>query len=287
MTWSYTQDAEAFFKQRRDYLVANESLNCLAWAAIKRSRNDNPDNVSHRFLTFSSVDAVIAHAIFQMRGQELILSPMSGPQAEHLADALAADGVQLKLVEGPSEAALRFARRWTERTTVVHELVMNQGLHELRSVEMPDLADGRLICATDEHRPVLLKFMYGFASCFSDQVMDLDKLDERTDRFLSMNRAFMWQDRCKTFVSMAVVVRESPHTASISWVFTPPQYRRRGHAAQVVATLSQAQLDAGKHACNLHTDLANPTSNGVYYRIGYRKISESVRLRLQLPQRTP
>ena len=51
-----------------------------------------------------------------------------------------------------------------------------------------------------------------------------------------------------------------------------------------MATLSQAQLDAGKRACNLHTDLANPTSNGVYRRIGYLKIAESFRVQIKSAQ---
>ena len=56
--------------------------------------------------------------------------------------------------------------------------------------------------------------------------------------------------------------------------------RRNGYAAQLVAALSQAQLDRGKSACNLHTDLDNPTSNAIYRGIGYRLIARSLRVRL-------
>jgi len=158
---------------------------------------------------------------------------------------------------------------------------MDQGLYELRTVEMPDAAGGRLVRAEGQHRDILHELVEGFAACFPEQPMAPAMLDERVERFLHEERAFLWQHSDQAFVSMAAVVRESPKTSSISWVYTPPEHRKRGHAARVVAALSQARLDAGKVACNLHTDLANLTSNGVYTRLGYRKIAESVRIQLR------
>ncbi len=63
--------------------------------------------------------------------------------------------------------------------------------------------------------------------------------------------------------------------------------RCQGYAARVVASLSQAQLDAGKKTCNLHADLTNPTSNGVYRRIGHTMVARSFRIRLIDSQSTP
>jgi predicted GNAT family acetyltransferase len=47
-----------------------------------------------------------------------------------------------------------------------------------------------------------------------------------------------------------------------------------------VACLSQSQLDAGKRFCVLYTDLANPTSNRIYTRLGYRHLYDAVFLSL-------
>jgi predicted GNAT family acetyltransferase len=57
-------------------------------------------------------------------------------------------------------------------------------------------------------------------------------------------------------------------------VWTPPEQRRRGYAAAVTTAATSAILDAGATPV-LFTDLANPTSNGVYARLGYRMVSES------------
>jgi len=42
-----------------------------------------------------------------------------------------------------------------------------------------------------------------------------------------------------------------------------------------VAALSQQMLDAGWEFCTLYTDLANPVSNSIYQRIGYRPVCDS------------
>ncbi|MFD5423984.1 GNAT family N-acetyltransferase [Streptomyces sp. NPDC127084] len=46
----------------------------------------------------------------------------------------------------------------------------------------------------------------------------------------------------------------------------------RGYAAAATAAASRAALVAGADAVLLFTDLANPTSNALYQRIGYRPV---------------
>ncbi len=85
-------------------------------------------------------------------------------------------------------------------------------------------------------------------------------------------------------VSMAVAMAPSATGIRINLVYTPPAMRRRGYAAACVAALSQLQLDAGRAFCSLYTDLANPTSNSVYRRIGYRPVSDVVDLDFLSPE---
>jgi predicted GNAT family acetyltransferase len=44
----------------------------------------------------------------------------------------------------------------------------------------------------------------------------------------------------------------------------------------VTSAVTQAALDAGAADVVLFTDVANPTSNGVYQRLGYRPIETRV-----------
>jgi predicted GNAT family acetyltransferase len=62
-------------------------------------------------------------------------------------------------------------------------------------------------------------------------------------------------------------------------VYTPPQHRRHGYAAAVTAAASQWALDEGAQRVLLFTDLANPTTNRLYPRIGYRPVYDALELR--------
>jgi predicted GNAT family acetyltransferase len=69
---------------------------------------------------------------------------------------------------------------------------------------------------------------------------------------------------------------ETPSGVRISYVFTPQEFRGRGYASALVAQLSQKMLDSGKRFCFLYTDVANPTSNRIYHKIGYRPVCDAI-----------
>jgi len=76
-------------------------------------------------------------------------------------------------------------------------------------------------------------------------------------------------------VSMAGASGQTPSGIRINWVYTPNHLRGRGYASAIVATLSQKLLEEGRQFCFLYTDLANPTSNSIYQRIGYVPVCDS------------
>jgi predicted GNAT family acetyltransferase len=80
---------------------------------------------------------------------------------------------------------------------------------------------------------------------------------------------------------MAARTRPTPRGESISYVYTPPEHRRRGYATAVVARLSQEILDEGKQFCSLYTDLSNATSNSIYRKIGYRPIADVIEMHFE------
>jgi len=65
-------------------------------------------------------------------------------------------------------------------------------------------------------------------------------------------------------------------SARVAPVYTDPRHRGRGYATALVAAMSRALLDAGHARLSLTTDLANPVSNAIYARIGYRPTSEAM-----------
>ncbi len=93
------------------------------------------------------------------------------------------------------------------------------------------------------------------------------------DRALSGDRVWLWLDSSGAPVSLAR--RQSPAygVARIGPVYTPPESRGHGYASAVTAA---ATRDAQEREAVpvLFTDLANPTSNAIYRRLGYRPVSD-------------
>jgi predicted GNAT family acetyltransferase len=76
-------------------------------------------------------------------------------------------------------------------------------------------------------------------------------------------------------VSLAGFGGPTPHGIRIGPVYTPRQQRGRGYGSAVTAAVSQLNLGRGRRFCFLYTDLANPTSNAIYLRLGYEPVCDS------------
>jgi predicted GNAT family acetyltransferase len=75
--------------------------------------------------------------------------------------------------------------------------------------------------------------------------------------------------------SHAPIVGTGRHVIGrIGPVYTDPGYRRRGIGGAITAVIAQDLIDAGCTTVMLHTDADNPTSNGVYERIGFVRVEE-------------
>ena len=76
-------------------------------------------------------------------------------------------------------------------------------------------------------------------------------------------------------VAMTGRARPTDNGVSINYVYTALDQRGNGYATSLVAHQSKWLLENGYGLCFLYTDLANPTSNRIYERIGYRQVAES------------
>jgi len=96
----------------------------------------------------------------------------------------------------------------------------------------------------------------------------------------SLGRLWFWELNGVP-VSMAghapVVETPSAVVARVGPVYTPPAYRRRGHAGAVTATVVEHLLPQVDRVM-LYTDAANPTSNAIYERLGFRHVADVVDL---------
>jgi len=79
---------------------------------------------------------------------------------------------------------------------------------------------------------------------------------------------WIWEDEGAT--ALAAWTPAGDDAARIAPVYTCPDARRRGYATALVAALAHNLLAHGRRRLFLLTDVANPTSNAIYRRIGFR-----------------
>jgi len=91
-------------------------------------------------------------------------------------------------------------------------------------------------------------------------------------RRVAAGEVYLWCDPDPR--TMAGSARPTQHAIAVNAVYTPPEWRKRGYATACVAELSRLLLARGYEFCVLYTDLANPTSNAIYSRIGYRPVRD-------------
>jgi hypothetical protein len=187
--------------------------------------------------------------------------------ARHLADRCMA----LPGAHGQADAVDAFAELWEAETGVSGCVAMEQRLYRLTQVARPMDVPGQARWATLDDVDVLTPWAEGF---LDEALPDDPKHDARgmLERTIAARGLLVWES--SDLVSMCGRTRPTPHGESIGLVYTPPALRGRGYASACVAELSQRILDSGKSFCTLFTDLANPTSNAIYQRIGYRPLCD-------------
>ena len=201
----------------------------------------------------------------------LVLSVMDHPGAAHrLVDDLA--GETLPGVVGPSMSAEHFAEGWTRVTRTPSRLSTHERAFQLRSVIPPRPAPGEMVRADQSHKDLLADWVRAFheEAMRTGPEQDWQRMAERWIKGIGRT-AWLWVDGDRV-VSLTGVGGLTPHGIRVGPVYTPPEDRGRGYASNLVAQLSQLQLDAGRQFVFLFTDLANPTANKIYQDIGYEPV---------------
>ena len=206
----------------------------------------------------------------------LTITPMPDGALHDLADALAARLPRLPGVSGPGDVAARFAELWSERSGVAVETGMEQLMYELDVVIEPAPADGKLRPAGAADRQLLCDWFDAFVTEVDGVRGDIPA---RVDYRLAHGGLYLWEHT--DVVTLAGVTAAVAGVVRVGPVYTPPEARRRGYATSCVAAVSQRALDCGATACMLYTDKANPTSNAIYQRIGYREVAAAVEYRFR------
>jgi ribosomal protein S18 acetylase RimI-like enzyme len=195
----------------------------------------------------------------------LLISSLEADGAALVAAALIADGIVPDGVVGSGEgpASLATALRVPTREHV------RLGNHVLDSAPLIASAGGGVRSASIDDIDLLVAWEIAFLTECGLPYSQSALPQEMRDR-LSAPHPVMWIWEVDGLPVAMTVGRSFPPVARVGQVYTLPEYRGRGYAGALVGQVSAELQKRGCTSIYLFTDLANPTSNGVYKRIGYR-----------------
>jgi predicted GNAT family acetyltransferase len=169
-----------------------------------------------------------------------------------------------------------FAVAWSARTGVSTRRVRSMGLFALETVQPVPTPAGVLRDARADELDLILDWWEEFArEALGEEAPDREHARELVEHRLASATAgvVFWDEGGP--VSLLSYGGQTPGGVRIGPVYTPPDLRGRGYATALTAQVSQQLLDGGRRFCFLYTDLANPTSNAIYERIGYVRVCDA------------
>ncbi|MEU7906016.1 GNAT family N-acetyltransferase [Actinoplanes sp. NPDC049118] len=265
MTWHITDSVDHFLAGAGEFLRSRPVENTLLLTVSETVRERGPNAFGAEPAVFGWCDG---GAFLRTPPRGALLSAMSPAAAAELAGRLR--DLPLPSVAGPDAVAEAFSREWQRRTGATPRVAGRLRLFRLAALVPPTPpAPGRARVAVPRDRALLLDWM----NAFYQEIGEPGPTDDIVDDRLSYGGLRLWEVDGEP-VSMAGASRREAGMVRVAAVYTPPEHRARGYAGAVTAAVSQAALDEGAADVVLFTDLANPTSNALYQRIGYTPIED-------------
>ncbi|MFD8572153.1 GNAT family N-acetyltransferase [Streptomyces sp. NPDC059639] len=287
-TWELTTDPAEFDRAAGAFLRSDRALHTvqLSLLAGLLAGESQFAGVEPRFGVWRDGSGRVAGSFLQTPPRPPVVGALGPEAARDLVAAFGGRG--LPGVNGPVEGARAVAEAWLERCPggTLGERRTHR-LYRLGRLAPPAPAPAgraRVAGAADRAR------VAGWIKDFSDEGhggLPGDFTEEQalawTDSRLSYGGVTLWEAADGTPLSMASATRPVAGCVRVTAVFTPKPLRGRGCAGAVTAEVSRVAEERGADEVVLFTDLANPTSNALYQRLGYRPVRDFTVLAFRPP----
>jgi len=273
------QSADAFLKKTQGILEEHEvENNLMLGLCLRMVQSSEEIEPAPYFATVKQNDDLLVAAIMTPPHKLIVYSDTDARVEvfELLTADLLAKGLPVPGVVGRSAVAIAFAKAWEEVTGESTIQGMRHRIYRLTEVNQSQTPSGSFRVATKDDLTLLAQWILAFhhEAVPNDPLSDVQGA---TRRRIAHKEIFVWEDTGP--VSVAAGSRPTTNGVSVNLVYTPPEYRGRGYATACVASLSRHLLNSGFSFCTLFANLANPISNHVYKKIGYRPVCDFVEWR--------
>ncbi|WP_405881597.1 GNAT family N-acetyltransferase [Streptomyces sp. NBC_01136] len=284
--WVFTHDLDEFLTSAGDFLRSRPALHTVALSVTNALRRRGPGVYGQEAPFFgrladgdgdgdggeSGVGGVSA-VLFHTPPYQLNLTDLPAEAVDALAERLADEGYSFPGIGGPVDTAAEFAAAWERRVGAHAQLRRSERLYRLGTLTPPTpVPPGRARVAGEDDHALVARWYSEFAEIFGQN--ERQDPEGWTESRLAYGGVTLWETPDGTPVAMAGVTPLIAGQIRVAPVYTPAPLRGRGYAGAATAEVSRAALAAGADEVLLFTDLANPTSNGLYQRIGYRPVAD-------------
>ncbi len=267
-------DAEAFLGRAGEFLVEREAEHNLVLGLAARLRKKPLAYGEQPYFAVVGDGERVVGAALRTPPHNLVLSELDDlDAAAPLAEDARASFDELPGVLGPAAAAARFVDAWRALTGVAARRAVAHRIYAADSAMRPASVSGRMRPYAETDRELVLRWLEAFErEALSEPPPEpaADLLARRVG--VSGAGIVLWEHDGP--VSLAGFAGATPNGIRVGPVYTPPERRRRGYATVLVAELTRTLLAGGRRFCFLFADLANPTSNAIYGRVGYRPVTD-------------
>ncbi|WP_216591341.1 GNAT family N-acetyltransferase [Streptomyces brasiliscabiei] len=277
--WHLTEDVHVFHARAGEFLRSRPALHTMQLTVTEKYRANGVAAHGSEAPVFGRLERDgEVHATFIQRtpASFLSLAPATREQADALADRLADLGHPVPGVSADHETSTAFAEAWQRRSGATPVATTRLHLYRLGTLTPQEpFPEGRGRVVGEGDREQLIRFCREFCVAVGEQV-SIDLIDAGAwddSRFGDRHYTF-WETLDGTPVSMAAATSVVGGMIRVDPVYTPAHLRGRGYAGAVTVETSRAALAAGATDVVLFTDPGNATSNALYQRLGYVRLTD-------------
>jgi GNAT superfamily N-acetyltransferase len=273
MEWVLETDLAAYGKRVLPWLQ-REPVDNTVLATVLLSRIDGTIAFRDLWLAWlADGSGEVAGVALRTPPRGLLISALPAGAAEPLAAPAPPD---LPGASGPPDVVGAFAAAYAARTGAAAELDKSLRLYRLAEPVRPGPVPGRLRAAGADDVDLCARWFVDFTA--EAGVPRAPGSPDDTARIVAQGRLLLWEVDGRP-VAMVGHNATVAGVTRIGPVWTPPERRRHGYATAATAELAGLLRERG--AVVLYADNANPTSTGIYLRIGFRPVGEWQEWRLE------
>lgn len=260
------EDAETFCRRVESFLTLQEIENNLILGISGGLRHQA---VSGAVMLAVEDGGRIRIAAVMTPPYRMIVSKGDPAALTCLIDGMGRHGIDLPGVVGPIDMTEAFAQEWRATTRRKITAATEMTLYALVDVVMPAPVTGEFRQANESNFERVVEWVGLFGEELSLPA-ERDRRQEAAQEKMKRRAVYFW-DVGGAPVSMASYSGATANGVRVNLVYTPPAERRKGYASACVAHMSRHLLDSGMKWCAIFADVRNPTSNGIYRRMGYKE----------------